>query len=250
MNKYPEYLFHYTSIESLCLILRSKSLKFSRLDKVDDLDEANTKNFPYAKSFVFVSCWTSEGNESLPLWKMYSSDMKGVRIRLPVNMFKGRYLPDCEVASYPIISVDQSIYVKRNNLNYSCQLIGPHQITYDPEALNNNDCFIENEDGTVEVDLLHLGSSKRMAWSFESEWRFKIIGMPFEGKWKKQDFDQFKDIPTCESLFVNLDPSALSEIIVQLGPRATLAESEIVELLLKNYAPGAKLCDSSINIRM
>ncbi len=97
MSEYPDYLFHYTSIESLCLILRSGSLKFNRLDKVNDLDEAATKNFPYAKSFVFVSCWTSEERESLPLWKMYSSDMKGVRIRMPVNMFKGRHLPNCDV---------------------------------------------------------------------------------------------------------------------------------------------------------
>ncbi len=74
--------------------------------------------------------------------------------------------------------------------------------------------------------------------------------MPFEGIRRKLDFDPFLEIPSSENLYVSLDPSALSEIIVQLGPKATLAESEIVELLLKNYAPGAKLFDSSINIRL
>ena len=36
----PEYLFHYTTVESLALILKSHSIKFSPLTNLDDLEEA------------------------------------------------------------------------------------------------------------------------------------------------------------------------------------------------------------------
>lgn len=75
-------LFHYTTIENLCLILKSRAIRYTRLDKVNDPDESLTKQFPDSKYFVYVSSWTSEESESLPLWKMYSADMKGVRLRL------------------------------------------------------------------------------------------------------------------------------------------------------------------------
>jgi len=37
---------------------------------------------------VFVSCWTENSEESIPLWKMYSGDFGGVRISVEKEMFK------------------------------------------------------------------------------------------------------------------------------------------------------------------
>lgn len=34
-------IYHYTSIENLALILKNKSIRFNRLDHVDDKEEAN-----------------------------------------------------------------------------------------------------------------------------------------------------------------------------------------------------------------
>ena len=36
----PEYLYHYTSLETLSLILESNKIRLNRLDKVNDLQEA------------------------------------------------------------------------------------------------------------------------------------------------------------------------------------------------------------------
>lgn len=251
MNEYPEYLFHYTSIENLCLILKNKSLRFSRLDKVNDPEEALTKDFPPAKVFVYLSSWTFEedNDESLPLWKWYSSDMKGVRIRLPINMFKGRKYPEFETTGFPIIGVDANLYIKRGKKLYSSLLIGPSPVKYPKDPLNNKRCFTENHDGTLKVDLLHLGLSKYKYWHFENEWRYRIIGMPFEGSWKKEDYRQFLESPTNEYIDVPLDNSVFRELIVQLGPKATLSHSIIVELLLNKFAPEARLCDSSCKIK-
>ena len=115
-------------------------------------------------------------------------------------------------------------------------LTGPSPVKYLENPLNINDCFVENDDHTVDVELLHLGLAKYDYWEFEKEWRYRVIGMPFEGKWFKDDYAKFMEGTISEHLDLHLDQSVLSELIVQLGPRATLSESVIVRLLLKEYA--------------
>ena len=81
-------IHHYTSIENLALILKNKTIRFTRLDKVDDSEEAETVDMGKFGRFVYVSCWTSDEQESIPLWNLYTPDMHGVRIRLPKFPFK------------------------------------------------------------------------------------------------------------------------------------------------------------------
>ena len=81
-------LYHYTSIENLALILKNKTIRFNRLDRVDDIEESSIyeKTVPMGK-YTFVSCWTDNEEESIPLWKMYTPQMKGVRIAMDYDMF-------------------------------------------------------------------------------------------------------------------------------------------------------------------
>ena len=37
-------IYHYTNLESLAMILKNKTIRFNRLDKVDDLEEGNTES--------------------------------------------------------------------------------------------------------------------------------------------------------------------------------------------------------------
>ena len=59
---------------------------------------------------------------------MYSADMKGVRIRLPINMFKGRREPEIETTGFPIIHVDEDIRVEHQNFVYSSLLTDQVQL--------------------------------------------------------------------------------------------------------------------------
>ena len=43
-KKSPTYLYHYTSINNLALILNSQRIRFTRADLVNDLDEINVKD--------------------------------------------------------------------------------------------------------------------------------------------------------------------------------------------------------------
>lgn len=82
-----EKLHHYTSIENLSLILKSKKIRFTRLDKVDDIKEID--GFPeWFSTYIYISSWTHESKEDISLWKMYTPNMRGVRITFPIEMFR------------------------------------------------------------------------------------------------------------------------------------------------------------------
>lgn len=80
-------IYHYTSIESLALILKTGRIRFSRLDGVDDVGEAQSRSGIDFGKYFFVSCWTRLAEESIPQWHMYSKGMRGVRIGLPLYPF-------------------------------------------------------------------------------------------------------------------------------------------------------------------
>src|SRR5665213_1972145 len=88
LNIKPKFLYHYTSIENFALILKDKNIRFTSLNNVDDLNEGKNADFVNIGSYFFVSCWTEDPKESLPFWNMYTPQMKGVRIKLPINLFK------------------------------------------------------------------------------------------------------------------------------------------------------------------
>lgn len=83
-----DVLYHYTSINTLVLILKNKNIRFNTLAKVDDMDEGITSDLGDVGRFIFVSCWTDEKRELIPLWNLYTPDMHGVRISLPKFPFK------------------------------------------------------------------------------------------------------------------------------------------------------------------
>jgi hypothetical protein len=62
---YPKILFHYTSIETLALILSTRKLRFNRLDRVNDMGEAQSLDYPKAQTLVFASCWTAADREQI-----------------------------------------------------------------------------------------------------------------------------------------------------------------------------------------
>ena len=75
-------IHHYTSINTLSLILKHRKIRFNRLDRVDDVSESKPYGNYKLGVFLFISCWTDSNIESIPLWHMYTDGMRGVRISL------------------------------------------------------------------------------------------------------------------------------------------------------------------------
>ncbi len=75
-----KYLSHHTTLENLAFILESKSIRFKPLDTMDDLQESKSKGIRNAGQFIFVSSWTDEESENIPMWNMYADLKSEVRI--------------------------------------------------------------------------------------------------------------------------------------------------------------------------
>lgn len=86
--KEPAVLYHYTSLETLALILRFRTIRFSRLDMVDDPQEQRSADSQNLGKMKLVSCWTSSDEESIPMWREYAGAECGVRIQMKSYPFK------------------------------------------------------------------------------------------------------------------------------------------------------------------
>lgn len=80
-------IHHYTSIDTLTLILKTGHIRFNRLDRVDDKTENDAFSRLKLGEFFFIVCWTTQHEGSIPQWNMYTPNMAGIRISLPERMF-------------------------------------------------------------------------------------------------------------------------------------------------------------------
>ena len=83
-----DFLYHYTNLFAFASIIKNRSIRFSPLSKMDDINDGQSKDFETISQYVFASSWTYSNEESIPFWAMYTNDMHGVRIGLPKNPFK------------------------------------------------------------------------------------------------------------------------------------------------------------------
>jgi hypothetical protein len=225
-------IYHYTSLESLACILESRCLRFTRLDYVDDPKEYSfIKNGVNPAKYVFVSCWTESQEETIPQWKMYGNNGKGVRISINSNvfnivqddkhrlMFPFDYFKDKDFFIMPILGDNDQPFFKINYIN---------DLRYAEDKM-----FLD--DG---IDFKKVAIYKGPEWSFQKECRFILYVFPktIENKtYSPQDailnhlypYQKHLDIPICDT--------AYNSIQITLGPYSSFAEELILRSLLKKY---------------
>jgi len=249
-TSYPKILYHYTSIGSLALILENRSIRFSRADKVNDLDEVFISDLPEIKKSVFLSCWTASKKESIPLWVLYASRMKGVRIELASKMFERGTEP------YPL-KCGQFFVINLLTLKNSAQrkkdrhwipyLFGPSEVDYTSE---NKVSVMIND---IDIDVSKIATIKLDHWRFEEEYRYIIFP---NALWNPetdtfQFYNDINDNPiTDEAIYIPLDQNILDNIIVKLGPNSSESEYLIVDALLKKYTKKGRITYSELRDKM
>lgn len=61
-------IYHYTSLETLALILKNRTLLFNNVKNMNDPEEVVTEDFKNSlQDYAFISCWTQNPEESIPL---------------------------------------------------------------------------------------------------------------------------------------------------------------------------------------
>ena len=265
------------------MILSTKKIRFNRLDRMDDLEEGRVEaqGIPLGK-YTYVSCWTEDDEESIPLWKMYTNNDSGVRISLPIDMFKDYSILDrligddnlssqilsiCpKLAPTMIWKIPSEEYFGRKYFIipvYSNNLENFYiKIQYvDDVATQTKDIVVvsHNENGTYgkSIDISKVGRYKHKRWVFQNESRFVLTIIPTEKKISINDANSYIELigkalatgmqPFFETYDMSLREEVLNELEVTLSPSMTAGQRVIVESLLKQYAPKAKMKESSLS---
>lgn len=225
-------IYHYTSLESLACILENRCLRFTRLDYVDDPKEYSfIKNGVNPAKYVYVSCWTESQEETIPQWKMYGNNGKGVRISINPNMFnivqnyKHRlmfpfeYFKDKDYFIMPILGDNDQPFFKIDYIN---------DLRYAEDKM-----FLDDN-----IDFKKVAIYKGLEWSFQKECRFTLNVFPKPIGDKTYNFQEIFSkglIPNQRYLDIPIIDSAYDSIQITLGPYSSYAEEIILRSLLSKY---------------
>lgn len=260
-------IFHYTDINTLALILKNKTIRFNRLDRVDDIEEGQIESsgIKFCK-YVFVSCWTENAEENIPLWKMYGGGSEGVRIGLDKDMFKKYIISRTDLGETKGYGAFPSLIPPKDwvNPNYSFYPFDNasfyRQIQYvdDVSEITKDAVKFFNVSETGGEFLLRLnafGTYKHRRWAFQEESRFVLYAFPFNLIKDGQN----ATFPTklVQSLVedrllpftyydLSLKDEAFDNIEIRLSPSATESQRMIVLSLVEKYAPHARIVESSL----
>lgn len=263
-----DYLYHYTSVETLEKILENKTFRFSSLLTVDDMQESQTKDFGNYGRFCFVNCWTSKREETSSLWSEYTNK-KGVRIRLPKNIFPTVLdFPKLPVNN-PNITIEGQLepifeYTKgitniesTNGMTFMPRVAELFPVTY------TEDKFLLNLSVTSEnrIDQTLIGRFKhKSTWEHQQEWRYKLFALPFsiEDFFKLFSTDQLEntiqnlsnnsDIP-CGYFDLPVDEEKFKDMQIVLSCLLDDVDRKRVKELVGRFNPSAKIIESSIQLR-
>lgn len=280
INNEPPALYHYTSFETLALILTNRTICFNSLKNVDDVEEAETADMHDFGKYVYASCWTDDPKELISLWNLYTPNMHGVRISLPVFPFKKYYYHKGEY----YLTEDTSSYINLKNfyndnramIVLKCPILEKVIYTNSDELISPNIRKCSSPDAVqrflraqtlndaegvkINYDLSKLGKYKREDWAFQKEWRYIIQAFPMgyrelepPSMEKQKEFirrmeNKNTTVPY-DRIFLDLDEDAVKQMKIVLGPRMSDAEKIYVKALLKEHGLEDSWQESALKIR-
>ena len=270
-----DYLYHYTTISSLALILKNKTLRLNSLEQMDDLQEIKSMDIQNFGKFIYVSAWTDKKEEIIPMWKMYTKPQFGVRIGLPKNPFQiidsktneFRDPTDNEIriiqnekneGIYPIIRMEDMLHKNCiiSNISLGQQLI-KIDYTMNIEKLEPQVLTIDMNNMSFNANLSKLGCVKNNYWKFQQEWRYIIRAIPFsiinsfenyEAEMMKFQRNIIKGQAEKPFPYIDLQLSVRDLERMQIITAPDMPESNkiLVESLVGKYNPKAQIISSKL----
>lgn len=268
----PRVLFHYTSLQSLALILSNRTIRFTRLDKLDDPQEQRTADVVNLAKMRFVSSWTSSFSESIPMWREYAGLEDGVRIELPVNPF-GKYewgpLDAKRVTGVAGVNVGaQGALVPFEELwngeFFIFEMVTGGKLLHKVEYTNDRGRLFPTvlngeEGGSFSAATALIGIAKAKVWSYQEEWRYAITILPvpfrkvihdIEAVVKELEelaFDRC-DVSLPAYFDLGLSDAAFKSMKIVASPLMTAGNRLILDSLIDKYAPGTMVAKSGLEL--
>lgn len=249
----PNYIYHYTQINSLALILANRTIRFSALNKVNDPTEGQSADVGDFGMYLFVSCWTDMEKEHLPLWNMYTTSMRGIRIKLPFPIFPTYEYRGRQTLFNEEEMIQETYMILANREPFRRVIYTNNQEKLKPKSISRIDKNLEG------INLDGIGLYKDEIWDFENEIRFFFGIVP---KPKTAHVNDAFDIGELTKLIddrsplgfnhfdLKLDNKSFEKMEITLGPKILPGDREIVESLIERYNPTAKIHDSILMARI
>ncbi|MBI9015483.1 MAG: DUF2971 domain-containing protein [Clostridiales bacterium] len=248
-------IYHYTTVGVLALILQNKTIRFNSLKNVDDMLDGSHNDVKNARNYLFVSCWSEDNHESIPLWKMYSDNMSGIRIGINRDLIKPLYKYVTNGKS--VIKTRKIINITNNSL-YCFTDNFKVKVKYDDYEQHKLIKLINLENEELNsIEYTKLAGIKKKCWNFQNETRFVLLATLSDGD---GIFDKQNSI---ESLYNGLkksnveyidmifDDAVFSDMEILIGPNASPASKIIIESLINKFLPSfcGKIEHSNLLIR-
>lgn len=263
-------LYHYTTIDTLALILKNKTIRFNRLDKVDDVEEDAFSNGVHLGQYIFVSCWTKKSEESIPLWKMYGGT-DGVRIGLDEDMFQTYVIHDLKLdnglhSEGALLSIIPQKDIEANDYMIMPIAKGHMRSFFYRDVEYVDDVNSEVKDAfkltikecnlaDTNIQFGKIGRYKNKRWAFQEECRFVINVFPFNplridqnmvGTICTQCYLQNKSLPF-SYYDMHLRDDVINNIEITMGPNVSNGQKVIVDALCRQYTKNGKVKDSCLS---
>lgn len=271
-------IFHYTSIETLGLIFESGKIRFNRVDRVDDVREAQSVSGISFGKYFFVSCWTRKKAEQIPLWHC-TPNMRGVRIELPERPFKLSMMNPPPGSGFiregPVFSPHtfEEMFGAEHMIlpvmivpgqPYPESFAGPVVYVDDVEDVYRRSVSVDHRHDKMNIMIRNIPlllRTKSVDWEYQAEYRFSLvilpsIALPSDGA-NLGDFSVHMANYVGRSLILGvdhgiqhydlpLDPNLLKKVRITLGPFCEPEDRAKVEELVAKFASEAEITASSL----
>ena len=233
---------------------------------MDDLQEQATAEGINYGQFCFVSSWTEEQEESIPMWKMYGNFESGIRIKMPTHIFKVKENKpiDLERALGQRVNDETNgVYMKSlitcaemvEKKIYSPDVFKPEEILKKVEYTKDYDKLypkiLLQDDENTKILLGEIGLHKNEGWAFQKEWRYRIIVYPFDLSKAITDPDimqkvilsmiQGKAYLPFSYYDLQIDEEAFDDMEIMLSPKISTGNKILVQDLVEKYNPKARI---------
>lgn len=269
---YPKMLYHYTSIDNLALILKNRTIRLNSLTNMDDKQEAKTKEGQLFGKSVFISSWTDDESESIPMWKMYTSPSAGVRIGLPPLPFV-RHKTNNRALLYafapPVPNKDElcrtgdaflDIEPLCNQNIYSFEAYTSsllQQVEYVSDISTLEPQIVEETEHGYRYWFNRIGFHKNKHWEFQHEWRYRMCFIPQHYDLEKlepakvkasiaQRFSQGDYTMPFTHFDLDIAPEHFEKMVITPSPQMSPGNRVLLETLVEKYNPTAHIQTSEL----
>ncbi|EKG2484608.1 hypothetical protein QTV42_004289 [Vibrio vulnificus] len=196
-------IYHYTSFETFKKIVELGKIRLSSLAHVDDAEEGLLLDMPSQAPYTFVSCWTKDASESVPLWKMYVDSPFAVRIGVSSDILVPKFSNKYFISNQS--NNDAYVFLIHRGGSRGMEFLSDIIYTDSPRLR-----MLKDIRGFFDEDYISsYGLTKSLPWSFQQEIRFIVQAVPKSQVRKRPDAILYT---CCQEVMDNARPTDIQFI--------------------------------------